>query len=63
MGSTATEDTGAKRADGMDKSISMCSANQGEKIPGPSVNETCHADRVSSLLRQLASSIGISQNK
>ena len=45
----------------MDKNVSMRSANQGEKVPGPPVNETRHARQVSSLLSQFATLIGISQ--
>ena len=37
---TITECTGAKGADSMDKNVSMCSAKQGGKVPGPPVSET-----------------------
>lgn len=57
--SSATECTGSKWANSMDKNVPMCSANQEEKVSGPPVNKTSHACRVSSLLWQFATLIGI----
>lgn len=45
-----TKVTGVKEASGMDTTVPMCSACQGQEVPGAPVNETRQARGASSLL-------------